>query len=57
MGLIANLALVFTDLGDFFQFCRDFFGVLPFAIKLLIYFVFGSIILFGIFKLVIKVGS
>lgn len=57
MGLIANLALMFTDLGDFFQFCRDFFGALPFAIKLLIYFVFGSIILFGIFKLVIKVGS
>lgn len=57
MGLIANLALVFTDLGDFFQFFRDFFGALPFAIKLLIYFVFGSIILFGIFKLVIKVGS
>lgn len=57
MGLIANLVLVFTDLGDFFKFCRDFFGTLPFAIKLLIYFVFGSFILFGIFKLVIKVGS
>lgn len=57
MGLIANLVLVFTDLGDFFKFCRDFFGALPFAIKLLMYFVFGSFVLFGIFKLVIKVGS
>lgn len=57
MGLIANLALMFTGLGDFFGFCRDFFGALPFAIKLLMYFVFGSFVLFGIFKLVIKVGS
>lgn len=57
MGLIANLVLVFTDLGKFFKFCRNFFDALPFAIKLLIYFVFGSIVLFGIFKLVIKVGS
>ena len=57
MGLIANLTLVFTDLSNAFKFFRDFFGTLPFAIKLLIYFVFGSILLFGIFKLVIKVGS
>lgn len=54
---MANLTLAVTGLGDFFKFCRNFFGALPFAIKLLIYFVFGSIILFGIFKLVIKVGS
>ena len=57
MGLIADLVLVFTDLGDFFDFCRSFFTALPFAIKLLIYFVFGSILLFGLLKLVIKVGS
>lgn len=57
MGLIANLTLVFTDLGKVFKFFRNFFGALPFSIKLLIYFVFGSILLFGIFKLVIKVGS
>lgn len=57
MGLIANLVLFFTDLVDFFSFCRDFFNALPFAIKLLMYFVFGSFVLFGIFKLVIKVGS
>ena len=57
MGLIANLILVFTDLADFFKFCRDFFDALPFAIKLLMYFVFGSFVLFGIFKLVIKGGS
>lgn len=57
MGLIADLVLVFTDLGDFFDFCRSFFAALPFAIKLLIYFVFGSILLFGLLKLVIKVGS
>lgn len=57
MGLIADLILVFTDLGDFFEFCRDFFDALPFAVKLLFYFVFGSILLFGLFKLLIKVGS
>lgn len=57
MGLIADLVLLFTDLGDFFGFCRDFFDALPFGVKLLFYFVFGSILLFGIFKLVIKVGS
>ncbi len=57
MGLIANLALVFTDLGKVFKFFRDFFDALPFAIKLLIYFVFGSVLIFGVFKLVIKVGS
>lgn len=57
MGLIADLTLAVTGLGDFFKFCRNFFDALPFAIKLLIYFVFGSIVLFGIFRLVIKVGS
>lgn len=57
MGLIADLVLVFSDLGDFFIFCRDFFSALPFAVKLLMYFVFGSILLFGLLKLVIKVGS
>ena len=57
MGLIANLALVFTDLGKVFKFFRDFFDALPFSIKLLIYFVFGTVLIFGIFKLVIKVGS
>lgn len=57
MGLIADLALVFTDLGAFFGFCRDFFDALPFAVKLLFYFVFGSVLLFGLFKLLIKVGS
>ena len=57
MGLIADLLLVFTDLGDFFGFCRDFFDALPFAVKLLFYFTFGSVLLFGLFKLLIKVGS
>ena len=57
MGLIADLLLVFTDLGDFFGFCRYFFDALPFAVKLLFYFVFGSVLLFGLFKLLIKVGS
>lgn len=57
MGLIADLVLAFSDLGDFFDFCRDFFSALPFAVKLLMYFVFGSILLFGLLKLVIKVGS
>ena len=57
MGLITDLVLAFSDLGDFFDFCRDFFSALPFAVKLLMYFVFGSILLFGLLKLVIKVGS
>lgn len=57
MGLIADLLLVFTDLGDFFGFCRDFFDALPFAVKLLFYFAFGSVLIFGLFKLLIKVGS
>lgn len=57
MGLIADLTLAVTGLSDFFKFCRNFFDALPFAIKLLIYFVFGSIVLFGVFRLVIKVGS
>lgn len=57
MGLISNLILLFTDLGDFFSCMRDLFGALPFAIRMLIYFVFGSILLFGIFKVVIRMGG
>ena len=45
MGLITNLLLLLTDIGDFFKFCRGVFSAFPFAIKLLIYFVFGSILL------------
>ena len=57
MGLIANLILVLTDLSDFFKFCRNVFDAFPLAIKMLIYFVFGSFLLFGLMRMVIKVGS
>lgn len=57
MGLIANLLLVLTDIGKFFSFCRDFFDALPFAVKLLIYFVFGIILLFGLMRIILKVGG
>ena len=57
MGLIANLLLVLTDIGKFFSFCRDLFDALPFAIKMLIYFVFGTILLFGLMRMILKVGG
>lgn len=57
MGLISNLILVLTDIGGFFSFCRDFFDALPFAVKLLIYFVFGIFLLFGLMRIVLKVGG
>lgn len=57
MGLISNLILFFTDLGDFFSCMRDIFGALPFAIRMLVYFVFGSIMLFGILKMVLRMGG
>ena len=57
MGLIANLLLVLTDIGTFFSFCRSFFDALPFAVKMLIYFVFGVILLFGLMRIILKVGG
>ena len=57
MGLIANLLLVLTDIGKFFSFCRSFFDALHFAVKMLIYFVFGVILLFGLMRIILKVGG
>lgn len=57
MGLISNLILFFADLSDFFSCMRDLFGALPFAIRMLVYFVFGSIMLFGILKMVLRMGG
>lgn len=57
MGLITDIVLFFTDVTDFFGFCRDFFGALPFSLRMFIYFIFGSILVFGLMKLVIKVGE
>lgn len=57
MGLITNLLLLLTDIGDFFKFCRGVFSAFPFAIKLLIYFVFGSILLFGLMRMILRVGN
>lgn len=57
MGLIADLTLVLTDISKFFQFCTDFFQCLPLAIRILIYFVFGGFLLFGLFRIVMKAGD
>lgn len=57
MGLISHIVLFFTDITDFFGFCRDFFGSLPFSLRMFIYFIFGSVLVFGLMKLIIKVGE
>ncbi len=57
MGLISNLLLILTDIGNFFSFCRDVFDALPFAIRMLIYFVFGVILLFGLMRIILKAGG
>lgn len=57
MGLMANLILVLTDIGDFFKFCRGVFDAFPLAVKMLIYFVFGSVLLFGLMRMILRVGA
>lgn len=57
MGLISNLLLILTDIGNFFSFCRDMFDALPFAVRMLIYFVFGAILLFGLMRIILKAGG
>lgn len=57
MGLIANLTLFFTGVTKFFNWCQDFFGLLPFAIRILIFFIFGTFLFFGIMKMVMRVGA
>lgn len=57
MGLMSNLILVLTDIGDFFKFCRGVFDAFPLAIKMLIYFVFGSVLLFGLMRMILRVGA
>ncbi len=57
MGLIANIALIATDIGDFFRFCHQFFDSLPLSLRVFITFVFGSILAFGLMRMVLKVGS
>lgn len=57
MGLIANIVLIVTDIGDFFRFCRQFFDSLPLSLKVFISFVFGSILVFGLMRMILKVGS
>lgn len=57
MGLIANVLLALTDIGDFFGFCRGVFDALPLAVRMLIYFSFGSVLLFGLMRMILKVGG
>lgn len=52
MGIISGITQLFSDLGEFFELCHQFFDCLPFVVRLLVYFSFGGVLILGILRLV-----
>lgn len=56
MGLTFNIVSLFTGLGDFFGFFRDFFAALPLPVQALMYFAFGGFMLLMLLKMLFTRG-
>lgn len=54
MGVMAGITQLFTDLSECMAFFAAVFSLLPMVIQLLIYFVFGGMILLGLMNLILK---
>lgn len=57
MGLTSYMSSLLSDVSEFFSFCLGVFDALPFAIQVLICFVFGSVLMFGLMRMVIRMGG
>ena len=57
MGLTFYMSSLLSDVSEFFSFCLGVFDALPFAIQTLICFVFGSVLLFGLMRMVIRMDG
>lgn len=51
MGLIFQIKSMFAGLAEFMSLWRDFFGLLPLPVQILVYFAFGSFLLLGIIQM------
>ncbi|MBR2883482.1 MAG: hypothetical protein IKB93_01705 [Clostridia bacterium] len=54
MGVMSGITQMLADLGDFFALFSSFFDALPTVCKLLIYFVFGGIVLMGLLNMILR---
>ena len=54
MGLMAGITQLFTDLGVCMAFFASMFSLLPMVIQLLIYFVFGAMLLLGLMNMILR---
>lgn len=54
MGVMAGITQLFTDLGECMAFFAAMFALFPMVIQLLIYFVFGGMLLLGLMKMILR---
>lgn len=54
MGVMAGITQLFTDLGECMAFFASMFSLLPMVVQLLIYFVFGGMVLLGLMKMILR---
>ena len=54
MGVMAGITQLFTDLSECMAFFAAMFLLLPMVVQLLIYFVFGGMVLLGLMKMVLR---
>lgn len=54
MGVMTGISQLFSDLGSCMSFFAGMFGLLPLAVKLLIYFAFGGVVLLGLMQMFLR---
>lgn len=54
MGVMTGITQLFTDLSECMTFFASMFQLLPAVVQLLIYFVFGGILLLGLMKMILR---
>ena len=54
MGVMAGISQLFVDLGECMAFFAAIFQLLPMVVQLLIYFVFGGMLLLGLMKMILR---
>lgn len=54
MGVMTGITQLFTDLSQCMTFFAAMFQLLPMVVQLLIYFVFGGMLLLGLMKMILR---
>ena len=54
MGVMTGITQLFTDLSECMAFFASMYHLLPAVVQLLINFVFGGMVLFGLMKMILR---